>query len=140
MLISYVQDTSVKSEGGSKMEWDLNMKSDIVAKETMKRHRLDKFLKEVTSNVGEIWKYVPFPAGTLPKMLVKKNPQASYFFTSTSSGKENIHKLVEAASTLTSCSLLWMLKEKDGLLQPCGLALVTNKQLVLTGGAEMVLE
>ena len=39
---------------------------------------MKKLIKEVCPTVGKIWKYAPFPAGTLPAVLVKKDPQKSY--------------------------------------------------------------
>ena len=104
-----------------------------------KRYRLDKLIKEVCPTVGEIWKYAPFPAGTLPAVLVKKDPQKSYGFLSTAKEKDHIHKIVRLAQECTNISVLWVLGEKFGRLEPVGLALLTNKQIYLPAKWELIL-
>ena len=61
-----------------------------------------KLIKEVCPAVGEIWKYAPFPAGTLPAVLVKKDPQKSYGFLSKAKEKDHIHKIVRLAQECTN--------------------------------------
>ena len=107
--------------------------------EQQKRYRLDKLIKEVCPTVGEIWKYAPFPAGTLPAVLVKKDPQKSYGFLSKAKEKDHIHKIVRLAQECTNISVLWVLGENFGRLDPVGLALVTNKQICLPGSGELIL-
>ena len=104
-----------------------------------KRYRLDKLIREVCPTVGEIWKYAPFPAGTLPAVLVKKDPQKSLVFLSKAKEKDHIHKIVRLAQECTNISVLWIVKNKSGRLEPVGLALVTNKQICLPGSGELIL-
>ena len=104
-----------------------------------KRYRLDKLIKEVCPTVGELWKYAPFPAGTLPKVLVKKDPQKSYGFLSNAKEKDHINKIVRLTQQCTNISVLWVLGEIFGRLDPVGLALVTNKQIWLPGSGELTL-
>ena len=54
-------------------EYKLSFKADIVGKEIGKRMRLDKFIKEHGQRTSEIFGYEPFLAGSIPKLLVKKN-------------------------------------------------------------------
>ena len=104
-----------------------------------KRYRLDKLIKEVCPTVGKIWKYAPFPAGTLPEVLVNKDPQKSYGFLSEAKEKDHIHEIVQLAQKCTNIDVLWILKETPGRLEPAGLALVTNKQICLPGSGELCL-
>ena len=104
-----------------------------------KRYRLDKLIKEVCPTVGEIWKYAPFPAGAWPTVLVKKDPTKNHSFLSKATEKEHIHKVVRLAQETTSISVLWVLEKKSARLDPVGLALVTNKQLVLHGSGELIM-
>ena len=108
-----------------------------------KRNRLDKLINHVCPTGGEIWKYAPFPAGTLPAVLVKKDPQKSYVwlpnFLSKAKEKDHIHKIVRLAQECTNISVLWIVKNKSGRLEPVGLALVTNKQICLPGSGELIL-
>ena len=104
-----------------------------------KRYRLDKLINEVCPTVGEIWNYAPFPAGTLPEVLVNKDPQKSYGFQSEAKEKDHIHEIVQLAQKCTNIDVLWILKETPGRLEPAGLALVTNKQLLLPGSGEITL-
>ena len=119
--------------------WCVNLKTEVLWKDTKKRFRLDKLMKEVCPTVGEIWKYAPFPAGTLPAVLVKKDPQKSYGFLSKAKEKDHIHKIVRLAQKCTNISVLWVLGENFGRLDPVGLALVTNKQICLPGSGELIL-
>eukprot|EP00974_Lingulodinium_polyedra_P044114 4234064-Lingulodinium_polyedra.AAC.1 len=107
----------------------------------MKRFRLDKLLKEVYPQAGEIWKYTAFPAGTLPKVLVKKNPQQSHSFYSKANEKA-IYKFINAAKDCTMCSLLWIVKLSSSgtppRLEPAGLALVGNKHGICRQGRALL--
>ena len=143
VLISWCSATGITSEDIGTKEWDLSLKSEVLLKDTMKRHRLDKLLKEVCPQVGEIWKYTAFPPGTLPKVLVKKQPQHVYNFVSKSAQKDTIHKFIHLGRTATSCSLLWIVKaggKSNEVLEPRGLAFVTNKQVLLPGKGEWIVE
>ena len=143
VLISWTNETGMKSEDIGTKEWDLSLKSEVLLKDTMKRYRLDKLMKEVTPQVAEIWKYTAFPPGSLPKVLVKKQPQHVYNFVSKSAQKEAIHKLIHLGRSATSCSLLWIVKaggKNNEILEPRGLALVTNKQVVLPGKGKWIVE
>ena len=104
-----------------------------------KRYRLDKLIKEVCPTVGELWMYAPSPAGTLPAVLVKKDPQKSLVFLSKAKEKDHIHKIVWLAQECTTISVLWVLKKRSARLEPVGLALVTNKQILLPGSEELIL-
>lgn len=134
----------MKADECSVQEWDINLKSDILWKDNMKRYKLDKLLKELCPTVGDIWKYVPFPAGALPKVLVKKEPMKSYGFVSKATEKDVHHKIIKLARSCTSVSVMWILKAtpvaKPEKLEPSGLAIVTNKQMVLPGSGELCLE
>ena len=141
VFVSWTSDVRMETDEVATKEWGLNMKSDVMLRTTMKRQRLDKLLKE-HSKVAEVWKYTPFPAGTIPKVLVKKAPQQVYGFASKSAQKQSIHKFVAAARNCTTASLLWILKltkEENGI-EPCGLALVANKQMLLPGSGEVIVE
>ena len=100
---------------------------------------MKKLIKEVCPTVGKIWKYAPLPAGTLPAVLVKKDPQKSQVFLSRAKEKDHIHKIVRLAQECTNISVLWIVKNKSGRLEPVGLALVTNKQICLPGSGELIL-
>ena len=144
VVMSWTNDVGVKADECATQEWDINLKSEILWKDTMKRLKLDKLMKEVCPQVAEIWKYTPFPAGTLPKVLVKKEPQKSYGFMSKAPDKEIFYKIIKLARACTSVSVVWILKGtpvgKVEKLEPSGLAIVLNKQLVLLGSGELEME
>ena len=72
-LVSWATNVSVKADwDGDSKEWDVNLKTEVLWK-NKQRFRLDKLMKEVCPTVGEIWKYTPFPPGTLPTVLVNKD-------------------------------------------------------------------
>ena len=78
----------------------------------MRRFRLDKLLQEIYPQVGEIWKYTAFPAGTLPEVLVKQLPQKFYSFSSKANDKAKaaIYKCIKAGKDCTVCSVLWVVE------------------------------
>ena len=144
VIMTWTNEVGVKADECSAQEWDINLKSDILWKDNMKRYKLDKLLKELCPAVGDIWKCVPFPAGALPKVLVKKEPQKRYGFISKAAEKDLHYKIIKLARSCTSVSVMWILKAtpaaKAEKLEPCGLAIVTNKQMVLPGSGELCLE
>ena len=46
-MVAWCNETGMKAEDTGTKEWDLSLKSDLLLKDTMSRHRLDKLLKEV---------------------------------------------------------------------------------------------
>ena len=83
----------------------------------------------------------------MPKILVKKEPHKSYGFVSRAADKDDIHNAIHLARSCVGLSVLWILKAtsqkisgKLDRLEPAGLAIVTNKQLVLPGNGELGLE
>ena len=119
-------------------EWDVNLTTHVWCKELMGRTRLDKLLPNLPL-VSEVWRYTPFQQGASPKALLKIKQYKAAWFQSTSAEKDLIHKAVVMALTCTSCSLLWIVKARGNVLAPNGLALVTNKQLILPGKGELIL-
>ena len=144
VFASWTDNTGMKSDGTGVFEWELGLKSELLVKDTMKKHRLDKLLKEVYPQTGEIWRYTPFPPGTLPKMLVKKTPQQPCSFISKAPEKDHIHKCIQLAGNCSTCSLVWIVKlapqHTPPRLEPIGLAFTSNKQLVLPGNGHLMLE
>ena len=139
VLVSWTSDSALKTEGENTKEWNVGWKTEVIWKSDNKRYRLEKLIKEVCPNVGEICKYAPFPAGAWPTVLVKKDPTKNHSFLSKATEKEHIHKVVRLAQETTSISVLWVLEKKSARLDPVGLALVTNKQLVLHGSGELIM-
>ena len=138
-LVPWTIDVSCKADIVNTKEWIMNWKTEVLWMNDKKRYRLEKLIKEVCPNVGKIWMYAPFPAGTLPAVLVKKDPQKSFVFLSKAKEKDHIHKIVRLAQECTNISVLWVLGEKFGRLEPVGLALVTNKQIYLPAKWELIL-
>ena len=139
VLVSWTIDVSCKADVVNTKEWNVNWKTEVLWMNDKKRYRLKKLVKEVCPNVGKIWMYAPSPAGTLPAVLVKKDPQKSLVFLSKAKEKDHIHKIVRLAQECTNISVLWILEKKSGRLEPVGLALVTNKQICLPGSGELIL-
>ena len=75
---------------------------------------------------------------------MKKDPHQTYSFISKATYQAVIHKLIKAAKDCTTCSLLFIVKLSTTStgpprLEPAGLALVANRQLVLAGKGELCL-
>jgi hypothetical protein len=102
---------------------------------------LDKYIKDHHQSTKEIYHYMPFPAGGVPKVLVKKVEKNFKFLYSGPSNKQHIYSVVAAVLTPGLCSLHWMVKFvplKDRL-EPCGLAVVLNRPVTLPGNGELIL-
>lgn len=76
VLISWTTDVAVKADELASNEWDVNLKSEVLWKDTMKRVRLDMLIKDFCPTVGEIWKYTPFPAAPRRAMASCARPRA----------------------------------------------------------------
>ena len=90
----------------------------------------------IVQRCREIWKYVAFPLGTLPKVLVKQQPHQVYNFVPKSTQKSAIHRFIHSGRAATSCSLLWIVKalgKGAEVLEPRGLAFVLNNKYLLPG-------
>ena len=117
------------------------MKSLVWSKTSQKKLTLEKCLTQVHPLCKQVWGFVPFVAGSLPKSLAKQATGARSFDTKHGDG-EQILRVIELCRSKASVSLLWIMKMEDakGRLSPSGLALVTNKLMVLPGGGELALE
>ena len=72
VLVAWSNGTSLSSNLTEGFEYKLNFKSDIINQKTMKRMKMDKFISECGPPVREIFGFEPFPAGSVPKILIKK--------------------------------------------------------------------
>ena len=70
-MISWCSDTGMETKDVGTKEWALSLRSEVLLKETMNRHRLDKLLQEVCPHVGDGWKHTAFSPGTLPTFLAR---------------------------------------------------------------------
>ena len=56
--------------------------------------------------------------------------------------EKHVYAAVSAAQVSSTCSLLWMVKfadEKNRRLEPCGVAVVLDKTLIIPGHGELSL-
>jgi hypothetical protein len=109
VLLTFSKDTTLSTDSECDFKWEVQMKSDIVCKETGKQIKLDRYIREQHSTTKEIYNYVAFPAGGLPKVLVKK-VEKQYKFLYSGPNKQHIYSVVAAALTPGVCSLVWMMK------------------------------
>ena len=119
-------------------ELDLSLTTHVWCKEVLGRSRLDKLLTALPA-VSEVWRYKSLQQGTVPKALVRVNGDKRAWLQSMSEEADLIHNAVVMSLTSTSCSALWIVKARGNQLQPNGLALVTNKQLILPAKGELIL-
>ena len=136
-LVAYTSDAKLSSSEevhSSDFGYDLTMKSDIIIAGTMKRSKLDKYIKELQSPISEIYGYSKFPVGNAPKVLVKKGGK-SFKFRLDSTGAEQAYKVIEAARVSKAVSLHWIVKHVPNKEQicPCGLAILLVKAVQVPG-------
>lgn len=122
-------------------EYKLTFKSDIVDKTTMKRLKLDKYIKDRIQQTTEIFGYEPFPAGSAPKVLNKKGSKVLKW-EYTGSDHAVVKQALEAARTSTTVLLAFIVKHvpAKGRVEPCGMCLVLPKATLLPGGGILQLK
>jgi hypothetical protein len=121
----------------------MSMKTDIVEKSATKRVKLDKYIKNLTTPATEVYAYSPFPAGNLPKVLVKKDDKKTYYLHYTlDADRVPVLAAVNAARNCKSVGLIWLVKfvESKKRIEPAGVAIVALSSISIVGGAELMLE
>ncbi len=142
VLLTWKEDTKLSQESDINFAYELTMQTEIVCRDALKKFRLNKYIKDQQKSTKEVYGYVPFPPGTVPKVLVKKDTKTLFFSTSSATdGKPGMKAAIEAARVSEACSLHWIMKfaPTKERLEPCGLAVVTCKALVVPGGGEVSL-
>jgi len=86
----------------------------------------------------EIYKYIDFPGGGIPKVLAQETAGAKYVLDA----PPEVLRLVEIGRTLKYCRVVWIAKynEKAKRIEPNGVALLLVKALTVPGGGECKLE
>ena len=114
------------------------MKSDIRCNTTSRRMRLGTCIKAQKAKTQEIFWYLFFPAGDIPKVLVKKDDRILKCL-STATDHQHTYSAIKAAQASRTCSLIWILKfdPDKNRLQPYGLSVVSNKSLTVPGCGEL---
>ena len=140
VLLSFSKETTLSVDSECDFKWEMHLKSDIVCKTLGKRIKLDKYIKDHHQNTKEIFRYIPFPAGGVPKVLVKRD-EKHFKFLYSGPNKQHMYSVVAAVLTPGICSLHWMIKFVAGKdrLEPCGLAVVMNKSVTVPGNSELSL-
>lgn len=121
-------------------EYKLTLKTDVVDHTSMKRMKLDKFLKECRGAVAEIFGYEPFPAGSAPKVLVKKgSKQMKWDYQGENAAV--VSRFVEAARRSSVAVPIWLVRHVAAKqrVEPHGLAVILLKAQQVPGGGELVL-
>ena len=95
---------------------------------------LDKYIQD-GPETKRIWKYKEFPAGTLPKVLVKDGEKKTYQFDSKAADKNVVLAAIEACRKLDVASLVWVMRHnaKEKRVEPHGVALLANSRIVVPG-------
>ena len=130
----------LKDVNGFEFAWTL--KTQIYDKALGKKMALDKYIKEIHPETTVIYKHKPFPAGTLPKVLVKESASAKYVFDSKALNRIFVLQAVEKAALLQQCTLHWMAKydEKSHTIRPHGVVLLLGRGVVVNGETDLQLE
>ena len=132
-------DTALKKNGDG-FPYSLSMKTHIYDLDKEKKLALDKYIQD-GHETKCIWKYKEFPAGTLPKVLVKEDEKKTYQFGSTAADKDVVLAAIEVCRKLERASLVWVMRHNAKALriEPQGLALLANSRIVVPGDSEFFL-
>jgi hypothetical protein len=140
VLASWSTCCSLTTSSADGLEYRMTMKSDVVNQATMKRLKLDKLLRDSAQPVREVFGHEPFPAGSTPKILVKKGSKTLKWEYS---GEDSplVKAILEAARNSTIAAPLFQMKysAQKQRIEPCGVAVVLLKAQQVAGGGEVVL-
>ena len=104
LLGLWTADTQLKKNGDG-FPYSLSMKTHIYDLEKEKKLALDKYIQD-GPETKRIWKYKEFPAGTLPKVLVKEDEKKTYQFDFKGAHKDVVLAAVDAYRSLECASLV----------------------------------
>lgn len=140
ILASWSNGSSLTSSASDGFEYNVGFKADVVNKQSMKRMKMDKFISESGQATREIFGFEPFPAGSVPKVLIKK-ANKTFRWAYTGEDEAVAQMAVESARTSSVVSPLWMVRHSEAKqrVEPCGLALVLMKSQQVPGGGEIIL-
>jgi hypothetical protein len=139
MLLSFCSDTSLSQDSKCNLVYEMTMKSDMWCKSTSRRMRFGTCVQNQKTRTREIFGYMAFPAGDIPKVLVKKDDR-TLKFVSTAPNHPDIYAAIKAAKNSRTCSPIWMMKcAHDNSIQPYGLTVVSNKPLSVPDCGELVI-
>jgi hypothetical protein len=140
MLLSFCKDTSLSQDSECNLLYEMTMKSDMWCKTTSRRMRFGTCIQNQKTRTREIFGYMAFPAGDIPKVLVKKDDR-NLKFISTALNHPDIYTAIKAAKTSRTCSPIWMMKwvHDKSSIQPYGLTVVSNMPLTVPDCGELVI-
>ena len=136
----WTADTQLKKNGDG-FPYSLSMKTHIYDLEKEKKLALDKYIQD-GHETKCIWKYKEFPAGTLPKVLVKDDEKKTYQFDSKAADKNMVLAAIEVCRKLDVASLVWVMRHnaKEKRMERHGVALLANSRIVVPGDGEFSLK
>lgn len=135
VLAAWSNNSTLSTRVADGIDYNLTFKSDVVDSQTMKRTKLDKYVKDRIQQTTEIFGYEPFPAGSTPKVLSKKGGK-TLKWEYTGPDKNVVKAALDAARTSTTLLISWMVKHEPSKtrVEPCGMCLVLPKGVALPGG------
>ena len=102
---------------------------------------LEKCVKKVHPMCKDIFGYIPSPAGTPPKVLAQQQGSINNF-DSKRADRHVILKAIDAARGTAVCTVMWIMEfyVPRNRLQPLGVTLIANKQMVVPAGGELIVQ
>ena len=70
---------------------------------------MDKFIK--TNSVCEVYGYEPFPADSVPKVLMKRHPNKTQTFEYSGDDKDAVYASLKASRSTTTILPCWLVKD-----------------------------
>ena len=145
VLTQWEKNVSMTSKPGEGLAWSARPTDDVLIKETGGIMTFKKAMKDPYKLFGQIFGYEAFVAGTMPKELkpvttsnnIHKQYRVDFTHDSFKSCRGAITAAIEAARKAEKCQCVWMVRGDNDKkwVRPCGIAIVSNSQIILETGA-----
>ena len=140
VLTQWGKNVSMTSKPGEGLAWSARPTDNVLIKETGGVMSFKKAMKDQYKVFGQIFGYEAFVAGTMPKELkpvtTSKQYRLDFTHDSFKSSHGAITKAIEAGRQAEKCQCVWIVRGDNDKkwVRPCGIAIVSNTQIILEPG------
>ena len=140
VLAQWTKDVNLTSRADVGLTWSAQPKDYVLVKEAGVVIQLQRAMKEHYGTYGQIFHYKEFVAGSCPKALAPTTSERKYRldFSHTSFDKcrAAINTAIELARSAEKCQCILIVRadETKKWVRPCGVAIVSTGQVILSPG------
>ena len=140
VLVQWSHHVNLTSRAEQGLAWSAKPKDIVLVKECNAIMPLHTAMKQHYGTYNQIFGYQAFVAGSCPKDLIQTTPSRQYRLDfaheSFNSCRAAITAAIELARTAENCQCVWIVRgdETKNWVRPCGIAIVSNGQIILEPG------